>query len=64
MFIPPKIARFPVIWELRKLILYATSLIMALIKFRKLYLIWDGVFYFPVWWKYLQKKNERYTVLV
>ena len=58
MIIPPKIAGLPVIWELRKLTLYSISSIKALFKFRNISLLWDSIVYFPVWWKYQQKKNE------
>ena len=58
MIIPPKIARLPVIWELRKLTLYFYFTIIAVIKFKKISLIWDSFIYFPVWWKYFRKNNE------
>jgi len=57
MIIPPKIARLPVIWELRKLTLYGLSLLKALVKFRKFPIVYDSIIYFPVWWKYQQKNN-------
>ena len=58
MIIPPKISRLPVIWELRKLTLYGWSLLKAMFSFRSIYLFFDSVVVFPVWWKYQQKKNE------
>ena len=58
MIIPPKIARLPVIWELRKATLYGISSVAALFKFRKISIIWESMIYFPVWWKFHQKKNE------
>ena len=58
MIIPPKIARLPVIWELRKLTLYVFSLIKFLFKFKKISIVYDSIICFPVWWKYQQKRNE------
>jgi len=58
MFIPTKIAHLPVIWELRKLTLYGWSLLKAMFSFGSIYIVFDSIVVFPVWWKYLQKKNE------
>jgi hypothetical protein len=57
MIIPSKIARLPIIWELRKLTLYSLSLLKALFKFRNVSL-YDSAIYFSVWWKYQKKKND------
>jgi len=58
MIIPPKIARMPIVWELRKLTLYGLSVLNAVFKFRSISLVYDSIIYFPVWWKYYRKKNE------
>ena len=58
MIIPSKIAHLPVIWEIRKLILYNSELLKALFKFRSISIIYDSIIYFPTWWRYYQKKNE------
>ena len=58
MIIPPKIARIPVIWELRKLTLYGLSLIKTTLKYRTVSVFCEGVIFFPRWWKYQQKNNN------
>ena len=58
MIIPAKIAQFPVIWELRKMSLYMIMIIKAVIKFKRISLIYNSILDFPIWWKYLQRKND------
>ena len=58
MIIPSKIAQLPVIWEIRKLILYSLSSLKALFNFKSISIIYDSIIYFPAWWKNQQKKNE------
>ena len=58
MKLPPKITHLPIIWELRKLILYTVSATKAAFKYKSWRVIRDSFVYFPIWWKYQQRKNE------
>jgi hypothetical protein len=58
MIIPPKITKLPVIWEMRKLVLYFYSSLKAIFIFRSICIIYDSIRYFPIWWKYLQKEGD------
>ena len=58
MIVPKKISHLPVVWELRKLVLYCLTVIKATFRFKNPAIVVDSIIYFHIWWKNYQRKNE------
>lgn len=56
--ISENISKLPIVWELRKIVLYFFFSIKAIFKLKKVYLIWDSFIYFPIWWKYKRRNLD------
>jgi hypothetical protein len=58
MKIPEKKSKLPVVWELRKIVLYTFYSVRGIFKLKKIDLIWESFFYFPIWWKYKRRNLD------
>jgi precorrin-6B methylase 2 len=56
--IPESITNLPIIWSVRKIVLYLISIITALFRFKKISLIWDSFCFFPTWFNSVKRNNN------
>ncbi len=56
--LPKKISYLPIIWELRKLILYFIASIVALWKFKQIYLLWEPIYFFSKWYNTVKRDDN------
>lgn len=58
MAIPQHITHLPIIWQLRKIVLYSLYTLKATIGFKKPSLLITSLYYLPVWWKHNKRNNN------
>ncbi|GHT13802.1 hypothetical protein AGMMS4956_10560 [Bacteroidia bacterium] len=56
--LPQKLTYLPIVWEVRKILLFLRYFAVALCRYPKIQLISDTVKDFPTWWKTVRRNND------